>query len=133
MSKQASDPVPLKQPEKELFEQLEKDYKDVKYDVEEQATIVQNIGDSRSERVPWLHDMTGFLFLLTNLQDDQIKSSYKLPPKNKTDIDVVNTNLVRIVAAAKAVLRDVYRMCCDTSPDRKMTGQRANTLERILC
>lgn len=52
VSKQASDSVPLTQPEKELFEKLEKDYKDVRCDLEEQATIVQDIGDSRSERVP---------------------------------------------------------------------------------
>jgi len=41
----------LTQPEKELFEKLEKDYKDMKCDLEEQATVVQDIGDSRSERV----------------------------------------------------------------------------------
>jgi hypothetical protein len=30
-------------------------------------------------------------------------------------------DLVRILVIAKAVLRDVYRLCSDTSPDRKMT------------
>jgi hypothetical protein len=34
-----------------LFEKLEQDYKDMKYDLEEQVTIVQDIRDSRSERV----------------------------------------------------------------------------------
>jgi hypothetical protein len=48
---QTNDSVLLIQPEKELFEKLEKDYKNIKYDLEEQATIVQDIGDSRSERV----------------------------------------------------------------------------------
>jgi hypothetical protein len=46
------DSIPLSQPEKDLFIKLEKDYKDVKVDIEEQASIVYNIGDSRSERVP---------------------------------------------------------------------------------
>jgi len=43
--------MPVTEPEKELFEKLEKDYKDMKCDLEEQATVVQDIGDSRSERV----------------------------------------------------------------------------------
>jgi hypothetical protein len=50
-SEHISDSVLLTQPEKELFEKLEKDYKDVKCDLEEQTTIVQDIRDSRSERV----------------------------------------------------------------------------------
>jgi hypothetical protein len=48
---QTNDSVLLTQPKKELFEKLEKDYKNIKYDLKEQATIVQDIGDSRSERV----------------------------------------------------------------------------------
>jgi hypothetical protein len=48
---QASDSVLLTQPEKELFKKLEKDYKNIKYDLEEQATIIQDIRDSRSEKV----------------------------------------------------------------------------------
>ena len=32
--------MPVIEPEKELFEKLEKDYKDMKYDLKEQATIV---------------------------------------------------------------------------------------------
>jgi hypothetical protein len=66
-----------------LFEKLERDYKDVKYDLEEQVTIVQDIGDSRSERVPWLYDLTGFPYYLTMLNDKEIWSSYKLPPKKE--------------------------------------------------
>jgi hypothetical protein len=38
--KQASDSVLLTQPEKELFEKLEKDYKNIKCDLEEQVIIV---------------------------------------------------------------------------------------------
>jgi hypothetical protein len=48
---QTSDSILLTQPEKELFEKLEKDYKNIKYDLEKQVTIVQDIRDSRSERI----------------------------------------------------------------------------------
>jgi hypothetical protein len=51
VSKQVSSSVLLTQPKKELFKKLKKDYKDVKYDLKEQATVVQDIRDSRSERV----------------------------------------------------------------------------------
>lgn len=49
---QAINLVLLTQSEKELFDRLEKDYKDVKYNLKEQATIVYDIRDSRLERVP---------------------------------------------------------------------------------
>jgi hypothetical protein len=51
---------------------LEKDYKDMECDLEEQASIVHDIGDSRSERVPWLYDLTGFPYHLTTLKDEEI-------------------------------------------------------------
>lgn len=38
---------------------IEKDYEDVKANIEEQASIVYDFGDSKSERVPWL-EMTAF-------------------------------------------------------------------------
>jgi hypothetical protein len=112
------------EPEKELFEKLKRDYKDVKCDLKEQATIVQGIRDSRSERVPWLYDVTGFLYHNTTLKDEEIWSSYKLPPKKELNRGYENTkdpNLVRILIAAEAVLRDAYRLYSDTSLDRKMT------------
>jgi len=62
----------LTKPEKELFKQLERDYKDMKCDLKEQAIIIQDIGDSRSKRVPWLHDLTGFLYHMTTLKDEEI-------------------------------------------------------------
>ncbi|KFY99227.1 hypothetical protein V498_00910 [Pseudogymnoascus sp. VKM F-4517 (FW-2822)] len=40
-------------------------------------------------------------------------------------------NLVRILGAAKAMLRDAYKLCSDTSPERKMTQQRANILNEF--
>jgi hypothetical protein len=41
----------LKETKKVLFKKLEQDYKDIKYDLKEQAIIVQDIRDSRSEKV----------------------------------------------------------------------------------
>ncbi|KAE8443050.1 hypothetical protein EG329_002444 [Mollisiaceae sp. DMI_Dod_QoI] len=101
-----NDSALLTQPEKELFEKLEQDYKDVKCNLEEQATVVQDIGDSRSER------------------DEEIWSSYKLPPKKElaaSSEDATDPKLVRILVAAKAVLKNAYRLCSDTSPNRKIT------------
>jgi hypothetical protein len=69
----------------------------VKCDLEKQVTIVQDIRDSRSERVPWLHDVTGFPYHLTTLKDEEIWSSYKLPPKKELDAgseDAKDPNLV---------------------------------------
>ena len=129
----AGGPNLLTEPEKELFAKLEQDYKDVKGDIEEQASIVHDFGDSRSERVPWL-EITGFLYHLSTLQDKEIWSSYKLPPKKELEVAMQDTkapDLVRIVVAAEAVLRDAYELCSDTSPDRKMTQQRANILNEF--
>ena len=42
----------LTKTKEELFVKLEKDYDDVKVDIKEQASIVYDIRDSRSERVP---------------------------------------------------------------------------------
>jgi hypothetical protein len=108
---------------------LEEDYKDIKHDIKEQASMVRDFGDSRSERIPWL-EQTGPSHLV-GLKDDQVKSSYELPPKKETDTAVVDANLVRIVTAAEAVLRDAYLLCSDMSPDRKMTQQQANILNEF--
>ena len=110
----------MTKPEKELFAKLEKDYEEVKGDLQEQASIVQDFGDSRSARVPWL-ERTGFPFYLDGLRDEEIKTSYELLPKKEEDADAQDMDLVRIIAAAEAVLRDAYRLCSDTSPTRKMT------------
>lgn len=133
-SRSKLDSARLTKTEEELFVKLEKDYADVKVDIEEQASIVHDIGDSRAERVPWLHDVTGFPYHLTVLKDEEIWGSYKLPPKREFDAggeEAEDPNLVRILVAAEAVLRDAYRLCSDTSPDRKMTQQRANILNEF--
>jgi hypothetical protein len=62
----------LTRPEKELFKKLEKDYRNMKYNLEEQVIIVQDIGDSRSERIPWLHDVIRSPPYLTSLKDEKI-------------------------------------------------------------
>ena len=58
------------------------------------------------------------------LKDEEIWSSYKLPPKKELDAgseDAEDPSLVRILVIAEAILRDAYRLCSDTSLDRKMT------------
>jgi hypothetical protein len=107
-SRSKLDSARLTKTEEELFVKLEKDYADVKVDIEEQASIVHDIGDSRAERVPWLHDVTGFPYHLTVLKDEEIWGSYKLPPKREFDAggeEAEDPNLVRILVAAEAVLR----------------------------
>jgi hypothetical protein len=94
-----------------LFEKLEKDYKDIKCNLEEQVTIVQDIGDSRSERVPWLYDLTGFPYYIATLKDEENWSSYKLLLKKELNAGSENAkdpNLIRILVIAEAVLRDTY-------------------------
>jgi hypothetical protein len=121
-------------PEKDLFAQLEQDYEGVRVDREGQASTVHAIGDSRAERVPWLHDVTRFPFHIGDLRDEEIWSSYKLLPKRELDAgseDAQDPDLVRILVAAEAVLRDAYKLCSDTSPERKMTRQRANILNEF--
>ena len=128
------DSVQLSQPEKDLFVKLEKDFEDVKEDLEEQAGIVHDIKDSRSERIPWLHDLTRFPYHIGTLRDGEIWSSYCLPRKSTLDAsdeDATDTDLVRILAAAEEMLRDAYRLCSDSSPDRKMTQQRALILNEF--
>jgi hypothetical protein len=60
---------------------------------------------------------------LTVLKDEEIWGSYKLPLKREFNTggkEAKDPNLVRILVAAKAVLRDIYRLYSNTSPDRKM-------------
>lgn len=52
MSRARNVSVELTELEHKLFLELEKDYKVVKDDIEEQASIVHDFATSRSERVP---------------------------------------------------------------------------------
>jgi hypothetical protein len=80
--------------------------------------------------VPWL-ERTQFASYLAMLKDEEIRSSYELPPKKREDADATDADLARIIAAAEAVFRDAYALCSDTSPKRKMTQQRANILNEF--
>ena len=128
--------TPLKEEEKDLFIKLGNDYQDVKGDITEQAGIVQDFRDSRSARVPWL-ERTGFPSHLAGLRDEEIRSSYQLPHKGKEvgeggdDDEEADPTIARVVRAAEAILRDAYALCSDTSPERKMTQQRANILNEF--
>ena len=96
-SRSKLDSARLTKTEEELFAKLEKDYDDVKVDIEEQASIVHDVGDSRSERVPWLHDLTGFPYHMYTLKDEGIWSSYKLLPKKGIKASSENTNNLSIL------------------------------------
>ena len=90
--------------------------------MEEQASVVHDFRDSRAERVLWL-EWTDFSSYLARLKDEEIWSSYRLLPKKELNAGGENAEdpiLVRILVIAKAVLRDIYRLCSDTSPDRKI-------------
>ena len=122
--------LPLTDLEKACFRTLEEDHQKTKGNIIKQASIVHDFGDSRSARVPWL-ERTDFPFHLGKLKDEEIKSSYELPPQRVPNTDAKDPDLVRIVAAAEAVLRDAYQLCSDTSSDWKMTQQRANILSEF--
>lgn len=119
--------APLPKPTEDLFEMLKQDLGKVKSDMQEQAGIVSDFGDSRSERVPWL-ERTGFPNHLAKLKDEEIRSSFQLPSKKElggATEDATDSDLVEIILAAEIVLRDAHGLCSDISPNRKMTQQRA--------
>ena len=65
------------------------------------------------------------------MKDEEIKSSYELLPKKVAGTGAQDANLVQILVAAEALLRDAYNLCSDISLDRKMTQQRANILNEF--
>ncbi|KAJ9421294.1 hypothetical protein QL093DRAFT_2576904 [Fusarium oxysporum] len=146
---------PSSQEEGKLFEDLKADVIRASRDVEEKASVVEGIDESRADRVPWLIH-TGFPTHLRGLRDTEIISSYALPrsidplddgicSEDDEDDDDHNdddenkgdgtgrtaTDLRRILAAAEGMLRDAYRLCSDKSPERKMTQQRAKRLSNF--
>jgi hypothetical protein len=132
--------------ETEYCNQLEKDYAHVADDLTEQGAIAQGFGDSRSARIPWL-ERTAFPSHLEGLTDTEIKGSYTLPLPRETETELElepgsasaaaandeddEAGLITILAAVEAVFRDAYKLCSDSSPDRKMTQQRANILNEF--
>jgi hypothetical protein len=128
-------PPSLSQEEESLFDGLRADMSQASRDLDERAGAVQGTEAARADRVPWLV-RTGFPMHLQGLRDTEIQSSYSLPPPGKKTPGSrddggeggADTDLARILTAAEATLRDAYRLCSDTSPDRKMTQQRAKQL-----
>jgi hypothetical protein len=149
--------APTSQEEGKLFEDLKADIIQASRDLDEEAGIVQDVEESRADRVPWLIH-AGFPTHLQGLRDTEIISSYALPRSidplddgiysegdddddddDNDDIDEYKgdgtgraaTDLRRILAAAEGMLRDAYRLCSDKSPERKMTQQRAKKLSNF--
>lgn len=126
----------------ELFHTLQGDIRAADVELEEKGGAVQDFTASRAERIPWL-GRTGFAGHLKDLRDEEVKSSYTLPPKRVLDAysrgepvadDLEREDeldLVRILVAAEGVLRDAYELCSDISPARKMTQMRANILNEF--
>ncbi|KAL6407531.1 hypothetical protein AUP68_08550 [Ilyonectria robusta] len=129
--------TPPSQEEGKLFNRLKADLAQASCNLEEQAGIVQDEGGSQADRVPWLVH-TGFPARMRGLRDAEIQSSYSLPPKKLLDLGgdgggegEDDSDLIRILVAAEAVLRDAYKLCSDKSLERKMTQQRAKRLNEF--
>ncbi|KAJ3453736.1 hypothetical protein MRS44_018368 [Fusarium solani] len=127
--------LPPSQEEGKLFNELKADLAQASRDLEEQAGVMQDVGESRADRVPWLVH-TGFPAHMRGLRDAEIQSSYSLPPKKLPGGDCGgegedNSDLIRILVAAETVLRDAYKLCSDKSLERKMTQQRAKRLNEF--
>ncbi|RKK19093.1 hypothetical protein BFJ66_g17838 [Fusarium oxysporum f. sp. cepae] len=142
----------MSQEEGKLFKDLKADIIQASRDLDKEAEIMQDIKASRADRVPWLI-YTGFPTHLQGLRDTEIISSYILPRSVDDDdnaggdSDNNNNNngegeeegstgdtdidLRRILAAAKSILRDAYKLYSDKSPDRKMMQQYAKRLSNF--
>lgn len=95
---------------------------------------MQDFGDSRLARVPWLERMA-FPSYMASLKYGENRGSFKLPSRmtaaagtgtstNKNE-DSEDRELRGILNAAEVVLQDAYNLYSDTSPNRKITQQRA--------
>ncbi|KAJ0126877.1 Uncharacterized protein HZ326_30017 [Fusarium oxysporum f. sp. albedinis] len=113
--------APMSQEEGKLFENLKADIIQASRDLDEEAGIVQDVEESRADRVPWLVH-TGFPTHLRGLRDAEIIGY---------GAGGADTDLGRILAAAESTFRDAYKLCSDRSPDRKMTQQRAKRLSNF--
>jgi hypothetical protein len=72
--------------EGKLFGDLKADMIQASRDLDKEAEIVQDVEESRADRVPWLVH-TGFPTHLRGLRDAEIMSSYALPPSGDDDDD----------------------------------------------
>jgi hypothetical protein len=124
------DPL-LTEGEKAYFEKIEEDFEKVKEEVAKEAGIVHDFEDSRASHVPWL-ERTGFHSHLKELLDEEIYGSYKLPSDRELEGGSFDDpTLARIIAGTRSLLNAAYELCSDTSPDRKMTYQRACILNEF--
>ena len=105
-----------------LFDSLADDCKHVRSDLEREARVVDGFGDSRSARIPWL-ERTGFVHHLQGLDGREIQRSHNLAAGDSDNAD--ERRLRRVLAAATSLLHNAYKLCKDTSPNRKLTQQRA--------
>ena len=122
----------------DLFAKLKEDMATAKSETIGGVSHVVEAFETRASRVPWL-ERTGFPSHLVGVRDAEIKSSYQLPKvcvgrRGRADEEGMkgeDERLVRICNAADLMLQDAYLLCSDTSPDRKMTQQRANILNEF--
>jgi hypothetical protein len=99
--------------------------------VAKEAGIVHDFEDSRASRVPWL-ERTGFPSHLKDLFDEEIYGSYKVPSDRELEGGSFDDPiLARIITGTRSLLNAAYELCSDTSPDRKMTYQRACILNEF--
>lgn len=78
--------------EQECLGRLEDEYEAVKDDIIEQASIVQDLGDSRSAQVPWL-ERTAFPSHIASLKDEEFKGSSKLPSWKTTTAKIAKLSV----------------------------------------
>lgn len=125
-------------PLKDLFAMLKEDIATAKSETISGESRIVEAFESRASRVPWL-ERTGFPSHLVGVLDAEIKSSYQLPEgcvgrrgrPAEEGMEGGDKRLLRICNAAEVMLQDAYLLCSDTSPDRKMTQQRANILNEF--
>jgi orsellinic acid/F9775 biosynthesis protein OrsD/helicase-like protein/RAD3-like DEAD/DEAH box helicase len=125
------EPPVLTEAERAFFTKTEADFEKVKEEMAEQAGIVHEFEDSRASHIPWL-ERTGIIFHITGLPDSEIRSSYKLPrPQELADPSSGDAVLIRILNTTRSFLQEAYKLCDDTSPERKLTYQRACILNEF--
>ncbi|PKK43131.1 hypothetical protein CI102_13474 [Trichoderma harzianum] len=110
--------VRMTEPEEELFGRLEQDAKAAAHDLNKKAGIVPVTDGSRRERIPWL------------ILDGHVNNGGGGGGGSDRDCNV-DADLVRLLNAAEGILRDAYKLCCDRSPGRKITQQRARILNEF--
>ena len=86
-------------PEFQLLDGLKADIRQASQDLEGKAAVVEDLGQGRGDREPWLVH-TGFPMHLRGLRDVEIRSSFKLP-KNRSILLLQKTKVGRGVEHRK--------------------------------